>query len=82
MNVEQLTNANTIELYVSPSCPYCREARAFYDAKQIRYTVYDAQNDPLHRRKMLDYAHGDPTVPVIIVDGVYAQSGWGSPPRG
>jgi hypothetical protein len=30
----------------------------------------------------LAYTNGDPTVPAIIVDGTYVQSGWGSPPRG
>jgi len=30
----------------------------------------------------LAYSAGDPTVPVIVVDGAYVQSGWGSPPRG
>ena len=31
---------------------------------------------------MFGYSGGDPTVPVIVVDGKYVQSGWGSPPRG
>jgi hypothetical protein len=31
---------------------------------------------------MLAMAAGDPTVPAIVVDGTYVQSGWGKPPRG
>lgn len=31
---------------------------------------------------MFAYTGGDPTVPAIVVNGEYVQSGWGSPPRG
>jgi len=31
---------------------------------------------------MLELAGGDPTVPAIVIDGKYVQSGWGKPPQG
>jgi hypothetical protein len=31
---------------------------------------------------MLELTSGDITVPAIVVDGEYVQSGWGDPPRG
>ncbi len=71
-----------LELYIKHTCPYCKEARAFYDARGVTYTVHDAKNDPAARRRMLDLSGGDPTVPAIVVDGTYVQSGWGRPPRG
>ena len=55
---------------------------AHYDAVGTPYTTYDAQNDRDARKRMFAYSGGDPTVPVIVVDGAYVQSGWGSPPRG
>jgi glutaredoxin len=55
---------------------------AYYDSQGTSYERYDAQNDRKARERMLAYSAGDPTVPVIIVDGAYLQSGWGSPPRG
>ncbi len=70
-----------LELYVSPTCPYCREARAYYDARGVAYAVHDAQNDPAARARMLAYTN-DPTVPAIVIDGEYVRSGWGDPPRG
>lgn len=82
MNVETLTSANTIELYISPTCPYCAEARAFYDARKIPYTAHDTQNDPALRKRMFAYTSDVATVPAIVVDGKYVQSGWGKPPRG
>mgnify|MGYP001424816859 CR=1 FL=1 len=71
-----------LELYVSPSCPYCRAAREHYDRAGTAYTVHDAANDADLRQKMLALTGGDPTVPAIVVGGEYVQSGWGSPPRG
>ncbi len=55
---------------------------AHYDAAGTPYASYDAQNDRRVRERMFAYSNGDPTVPVIVVDGRYVQSGWGSPPRG
>jgi hypothetical protein len=31
---------------------------------------------------MFAYTGSDPTVPAIVVDGLYLRSGWGEPPRG
>ena len=53
-----------------------------YDAPGYPYEVYDAQNDPVQRAAMFAYTGGDPTMPAIVVDGDYVQSGWGSPLRG
>jgi glutaredoxin len=81
-DVEHVPPGTKLELYISPSCPYCRQAMAHYDAAGTPYVRYDAQNDREARRRMFAYTAGDPTVPAIVVDGVYVQSGWGSPPRG
>jgi glutaredoxin len=58
------------------------QAKAFYDAAGVAYVAHDAQNDRKEREKMFGYTNGDPTVPAIVVDGTYVQSGWGTPPRG
>jgi glutaredoxin len=71
-----------LELYVKPSCPSCADARAYYDGQGIPYELHDAQNDPAARRRMFSLSGDDPTVPAIVVDGAYVQSGWGIPPRG
>jgi glutaredoxin 3 len=81
-DVEHLPPGSKLELYISPTCPYCQRAMAHYDAAGMPYAAYDAQNDRAARERMFAYSAGDPTVPVIIVNGTYVQSGWGSPPRG
>ncbi len=82
MDYKAIRPGQKLELYVSPTCPYCREARAYYDEAGIPYVAHDAQNDRAARDRMFAYTGGDPTVPAIVVDGAYARSGWGDPPRG
>jgi glutaredoxin len=81
-DVEHLPPGAKLELYISPDCPYCRQAMAFYDSAGTPYTRHDAQNDRRARERMFALTNDDPTVPAIVVDGNYVQSGWGSPPRG
>lgn len=82
MDVTRVDAHQKLELYISPSCPYCRAAMGHYDAQGTTYAVHDAQNDEAARTRMFAYTAGDPTVPAIIIDGTYVQSGWGQPPQG
>lgn len=82
IDVEHPPAGAKLELYISPDCPYCQRAMAYYDRTGIAYRAHDAQNDRSLREAMLAYTAGDPTVPAIVIDGEYVQSGWGSPPRG
>jgi glutaredoxin 3 len=82
IDVEAIPQGSKLELYISPDCPYCHAAMEHYDEVGTRYIVHDAQNDRGERKRMFEYTGGDPTVPAIVVDGVYVQSGWGRPPRG
>jgi glutaredoxin 3 len=82
MDPKSIAPGQRLELYVKHSCPYCREARAYYDSRGVAYAVHDAQNDREARKRMFAFSGNNPTVPAIVVDGQYVQSGWGSPPRG
>ena len=82
VNVEKIGANRKLELYISPTCPYCRTAMEYYDSVHTPYVAHDAQNDRAARARMLALTSGDPTVPAIVVDGSYVQSGWGDPPRG
>ena len=72
----------SIVMYVKPDCPYCQRARDYYNENNIEFIEYDAQNDKARQREMLEFSGGDPTVPMIVENGKYVQSGWGDPPRG
>jgi len=69
-------------MYIKPGCPYCQQARDYYNSEGVPFVEYDAQNDRARRAEMFAFASGDPTVPCIVVDGKHVQSGWGSPLRG
>jgi glutaredoxin len=69
-------------IYTKPGCPYCQQARDYYNSKGITFIDRDAQTNKEFRAQMFKYSGGDPTVPCIVKDGKYVQSGWGDPLRG
>jgi glutaredoxin len=69
-------------IYTKPGCPYCEQARDYYNSKGIPFVEYDAQNDRAKREEMFSFSGGDPTVPCIVEDGKHVASGWGTPRRG
>ena len=69
-------------IYTKPGCPYCQQARDYYNSKGITFIDRDAQTSKEFRAEMFKYSNGDPTVPCIVKDGKYVQSGWGDPLRG
>lgn len=71
-----------IIIYGKPDCPYCAQARAYYNENGIGFIEYDAQHDKQRQKEMLEYSSGDLVVPCIVENGVYVGSGWGDPPRG
>jgi glutaredoxin len=69
-------------MYTKPGCPYCQKARDYYNEHGVGFSDFDAQNDKQRQREMLEYSGGDLTVPCIVLNGEYVQSGWGMPLRG
>lgn len=63
-------------IYTKPGCPYCEKAREHYNARKIAFEDRNAQDNLDYRKEMLAIAHGDPTVPAIVENGVLKQSGW------
>ena len=82
MDVRNIPAGAKLEMYVSPDCPYCAAAREYYDSCGVKYLLHDAENSERERADMFAFTGGDPTVPAIVIDGKYVQSGWGEPPRG
>ena len=78
----EVISAVALIIYTKPGCPYCQQARDYYNSKGITFIDRDAQNSKEFRAEMFKYSGGDPTVPCIVKDGKYVQSGWGDPLRG
>jgi glutaredoxin 3 len=72
----------SLVLYVKAGCPYCQQARDYYNKNKISFIEYDAQNDKKRQNEMLEFSGSDLTVPCIVENGEYVQSGWGNPLRG
>lgn len=67
---------SNVVIYTKPGCPHCAKAKDWHTEQGITFEERNAQDNPAYRREMFAYSDSDPTVPVIIVDGVYKQSGW------
>jgi len=55
-----------IEIYTTPTCPYCHAAKALLDDKGAEYTEITVL-DPELRAAMTQRAHGRRTVPQIFI---------------
>ena len=58
----------TVAIYSTPSCHFCKEAKAFFAEKNIEFTNYDVSTDAVKRKEMIDLT-GQLGVPVIVIDG-------------
>ena len=55
-----------VEIYTTPTCPYCHAAKALLVEKGVDFTEIGVL-DPDLREKMTERAHGRRTVPQIFV---------------
>ncbi len=55
-----------IEIYTTPTCPYCHAAKALLNEKGAQYTEITVL-DPALRSAMTERAHGRRTVPQIFI---------------
>lgn len=67
---------SNVIIYTKPGCPYCAKAKDWYKGQGVVFEERNAQDNLEYRREMFAYSDNDPTVPVIVVDGKYKQSGW------
>jgi glutaredoxin 3 len=62
----------TVEIYTTPSCPYCHAAKRLLAKKGAAFTEIDVSADPALRAAMTARAGGRRTVPQIFIGGVHA----------
>ena len=56
-----------VEIYTTPTCPYCAMAKRLLQKKGVAYAEIDVSRDPALRQAMTQRAHGRRTVPQIFV---------------
>lgn len=57
-----------IEIYTTPTCPYCIAAKELLTKKGARFDEISVAGDPEGRRRMSLRAQGRDTVPQIFID--------------
>ena len=58
-----------VEIYTTPTCPYCAAAKALLKRKGVTYQETDVSRDPAIRVAMTQRAGGRRTVPQIFING-------------
>ena len=56
-----------VEIYTTPFCPYCFDAKALLKKKSVAFTEIDVSRDRDLRKKMTARANGRTTVPQIFI---------------
>ncbi|MEH7828686.1 glutaredoxin 3 [Gemmobacter denitrificans] len=59
----------TVEIYTTPTCPYCLAAKRLLTRKGAAFTEIDVSRDPALREAMTRRANGRRTVPQIFIGG-------------
>lgn len=58
-----------IEIYSSPFCGYCYQAKALLTKKGAPFSEIDVMAEPARREEMVARANGRRTVPQIFING-------------
>lgn len=58
-----------VEIYTTPTCPYCLAAKALLTRKGVSFEETDVSADPAVRTAMMKRAGGRRSVPQIFIDG-------------
>lgn len=57
-----------IEIYSTPTCPYCKQAKEFLKENNIEFTNFDVSTDTKKAQEMIEKS-GQMGVPVLDIDG-------------
>lgn len=61
----------TVEIYTTPTCPYCMAAKRLLQKKGAAYQEIDVSGDPALRDRMMERAGGRRSVPQIFIGGLH-----------
>jgi glutaredoxin 3 len=60
-----------VEIYTTPYCPYCLDAKALLKSKNVSFTEIDVSRDRALRAQMMQRANGRSTVPQIFIGATH-----------
>lgn len=56
-------------IYTTPTCPYCKQAKAYFKEHNVQYTEKDVSSDSAAQAEMTKKSGGFMGVPVIDING-------------
>jgi glutaredoxin-like YruB-family protein len=62
-----MTNTKDVIIYSTPTCGYCKKAKAYFSENDIEYTEHDVSSDQDAAQEMVKKS-GQKGVPVIVID--------------
>ena len=65
-----------LELFASPTCPFCAELREKLEWDGEPFVEYDVDSDAAARKRLFDLAGPQAIVPVLVEGGRVTQIGW------
>ncbi len=60
----------SVQIYTTPTCPYCVKAKTLLQRKGIAFEEIDVAQDPVLRQQVSEKAGGRTTVPQIFIKGL------------
>lgn len=57
-----------VKVYSTPTCPYCKKAKAYFDSKNVEYKDVNVAQDENKKKEMIEKS-GQQSVPVIDING-------------
>ena len=60
-----------VEIYTTPYCPYCFDAKALLKQKGVAFNEIDVSGDRERKAEMVQRAHGRMTVPQIFIGATH-----------
>jgi len=57
-----------VKIYSTPTCPWCKKAKAYLDEKSVAYESVDVSSDEAAQKEMIEKS-GQIGVPVLDIDG-------------
>jgi glutaredoxin 3 len=60
-----------VELYTTPSCPYCHAAKELLTRKGVKFNEINVLGDAAKRQEMVARANGRMTVPQIFIGATH-----------
>ncbi len=76
MTAEKKSPPAAVELYGGAGCQYTAELREQLLWEGRDFVEYDVEIDVEARRRMIDLANGQRTIPVLVESGRVVQIGW------